>query len=143
MQSVGIVDKNGDLDLECLTREAKGKGTVTRRDARDQDFLNAFLDADIAHEPKFPKRTPQTLQTLETQDDNADADRGPPSLRTLAPQLMVRTLQAHQYIVSTTSNAAAKLLRQEITTKIIDVDEVSQDSEPGTLLPVMHNLNSL
>lgn len=46
-------------------------------------------------------------------------------------------------MVSTSSNAAAKLLKTELAAQIIAIDEVTQDTELGTLLPVIQNIDSV
>lgn len=119
LEHVGVVNQNGDLDLRFLSKESKGKGNASTRDSKDQAFLDAFLNPDIAHENTYKKPTPPNLEADEQQDEEEGSQRDPPSLRSLARQLMVRTLESHPYVASTTSNAAATLLKQDLGARII------------------------
>lgn len=58
LQSVGIVNQQGDVLRKFLETEAKGKGNATECDAGDQIFLDVFLNPEVSLETTYERSTP-------------------------------------------------------------------------------------
>ncbi len=66
-----------------------------------------------------------------------------PTFRDLTMELFADTLQSANYIVTTCSNAAVQLLRENTSPKIVIIDEAGVAKETEALLAILHNLSSV